>query len=41
MSVRQKTTVGQSLPADWIEKKKKEFLDFLKKLKTEKNFNPS
>ena len=36
--MRKKTTMGQSCPADWIEKKKK-FINFVKKLKMEKNFN--
>lgn len=40
LSVRQRTSVGQNLPADWIEKKKK-FLEFVMKLKNEKNFKPS
>lgn len=37
LSVRQRTTVGQSLPEDWLEKKEK-FLDFVNKIIEEKKF---
>lgn len=37
LSVRHRTTVGQSLPVDWLEKKEN-FLDFVNKLREEKKF---